>query len=138
MFTSLIPISPILDNKCENCRCEFINNTNYGFHCTNFHKTLNYCTASCGHLTQRIVSRLASMGNVLFPPMNKSMAPTGSNCMTRLITAGHYWDILCADCLPNSYVPFQQSITHCAYFHETHICLKMFLQRTSIPNLMIA
>lgn len=137
MFTTLIPFSPVWDNKCENGRCEFINNTNYSFHCSNFQKTLNYCTAPCGHLTQRIVFRLASMGIVLFPPMNKSVVLTVPNCMTRLITARHYWEILCADCLPNSYVPFRQSMTHCAYFHETHICLTVFLQRTSVPNLMI-
>jgi hypothetical protein len=48
----LYRISPIWDNKRENCICDFINTTNYGFHCTNFRKTLNYCTASCGNITQ--------------------------------------------------------------------------------------
>lgn len=121
MFTSLIPILPVWDNKCENCRTEFINNINYSFHYTNFHKTMNYCTKSCGHLTQCIVSRLASMGNVLFPPMNKSMALIVPNCMMCLVTAHHYWDILCAVSLPNSYVPFRQSVTHCLFSWNSYM-----------------
>lgn len=71
------------------------------------------------------------------PWIKKSMALTVLNCMMCLITARHYWDILCADCCLNSYVPFWQSVTHCAYFRKTHICLTIFLQRTSLPNLMI-
>jgi hypothetical protein len=37
-----------------------------------------------------------------------SMVLTVPNCMTRLITARRCWDIVCAECRPNSYVPFRQ------------------------------